>query len=92
MGNIRERRHYIIGEEATLTKVISDDDILMYSRITGDQNPVHINKEYAKGTMYGGKIAQGMLVAGFLSTLLGNSPPRSGFNLYESAAAISCSR
>ena len=78
MGNIQERRHFTIGEEATLTKVITDDDILMYSRITGDLNPVHVNEKYAKGTGFGGRIAQGMLVAGFISSLLGTVLPGPG--------------
>jgi len=73
-----ERSTFTVGEEASITRIISDEDITTYARITGDQNPVHVNEEYAKGTVFGGRIAQGMLVAGFISSLLGTILPGPG--------------
>lgn len=73
-----ERTHFTIGEEATLTKIISDEDIKTFARISGDENPVHVNDEYAKGTMFGGRIAHGILVAGLISAVLGTVLPGPG--------------
>jgi len=75
---MKERTSFIIGEEATLTKLVSDDDIKSFARISGDDNPVHMNDDYAKGTMFGGRIAHGMLVAGLISAVLGTMLPGPG--------------
>ena len=75
---IKERSSFIVGEEATLTRIISDDDIRTFARITGDDNPVHVNDAYGKGTMFKGRIAHGMLVAGLISAVLGTKLPGPG--------------
>jgi 3-hydroxybutyryl-CoA dehydratase len=75
---IKERSSFTVGEEAILTKLVSDDDIKAFARISGDDNPVHINDDYAKGTMFGGRIAHGMLVAGLISAVLGTMLPGPG--------------
>ena len=75
---IKERTSFTIGEEATLTRIISDDDIMTFARISGDDNPVHINDAYAKSTMFKGRIAHGMLVAGLISAVCGTMLPGPG--------------
>ncbi len=75
---IKERNSFTIGEEATLTKLVSDDDIKAFARISGDHNPIHMNEEYAKGTMFGGRIAHGMLAASLISAVLGTRLPGPG--------------
>ena len=73
-----ERTHFTVGEEATFTKIISDEDITTFAKISGDENPVHVNDAYAKGTMFGGRIAHGILVAGLISAVLGTALPGPG--------------
>jgi len=73
-----ERTHFTIGEEATFTKIISDEDITTFAKISGDENPVHVNDAYAKGTMFGGRIAHGILVTGLISAVLGTALPGPG--------------
>ncbi|MGA3209399.1 MAG: MaoC family dehydratase [Syntrophales bacterium] len=75
---IKERTSFTIGEEATRTRIISDDDIMTFARISGDDNPVHMNDDYAKGTMFKGRIAHGMLVAGLISAVCGTMLPGPG--------------
>lgn len=60
-----------IGETASVTKMISEADIVNFAGIIGDFNPIHVNPEYAKNTMFGERIAHGMLTASFISTLVG---------------------
>lgn len=78
MTMIKERTSFTVGEEAILTKLVSDNDIKAFARISGDDNPVHMNDDYAKGTMFGGRIAHGMLVAGLISAVLGTMLPGPG--------------
>jgi len=73
-----ERTHFTVGEEATFTKIISDEDITTFAKISGDENPVHVNDAYAKGTMFGGRIAHGILVTGLISAVLGTVLPGPG--------------
>jgi 3-hydroxybutyryl-CoA dehydratase len=67
-----------IGETASISKMISEADVVNYAGIIGDFNPIHVNPEYAKTTMFGERIAHGMLTASFTSTLVGCLIPGKG--------------
>ncbi len=60
-----------IGLTRSISKTITEADIVNYAGIIGDFNPVHLNAEYAKGTRFKQRIAHGMLTASFFSTLVG---------------------
>lgn len=67
-----------IGEEATFTKTVTETDVYNYAGVTGDFNPAHINESFAKDTMFKGRIAHGMIAAGFISSVLGTKLPGPG--------------
>ncbi|MFA5523391.1 MAG: MaoC family dehydratase [Tissierellales bacterium] len=67
-----------LGDKAFFQKTITETDVYMYAGITGDLNPAHINEEYAKDTMFKGRIAHGMLTAGLVSAVLGMQLPGPG--------------
>ena len=67
-----------IGDSASFTKTVTETDIIMYAGISGDFNPAHINAEAAKDSMFGQRIAHGMLSAGFISNVLGMQLPGPG--------------
>lgn len=67
-----------IGDKAEFSKTISETDIYLYAGVTGDFNPAHINEVYAKETHFKTRIAHGMLMAGFISTVIGNQLPGPG--------------
>jgi acyl dehydratase len=69
---------FIIGEEATIKKVITKEDIKEFSKITGDTNPVHVNEAYASKSFFGKPIAHGMLTASLISAVLGTKVPGPG--------------
>jgi len=75
---MRERNDFAIGEEATLSKTITDADIRAFAQISGDENPLHLDDKYARGTFFGGRIAHGMLVSGLISAVLGTKLPGPG--------------
>ncbi len=67
-----------VGQSAVYARTVTEADILMFAGVSGDFNPVHINEELAASTMFGGRIAHGMLSAGFISTVLGTKLPGPG--------------
>jgi 3-hydroxybutyryl-CoA dehydratase len=67
-----------IGDFDEFSKTISESDIYTFAGITGDLNPAHINEDYAKDTFFKGRIAHGMLLAGFISAVIGMKLPGPG--------------
>lgn len=67
-----------LGDTAEYAKTITEADILMFSAVSGDDNPVHINQEYAEGSMFQTRIAHGMLTASLISTVVGTRLPGNG--------------
>lgn len=67
-----------VGDSASFSKTVSEADIYLYAGITGDMNPAHIDEEYAKKTVFGGRIAHGMLIAGFISAVMAMKLPGPG--------------
>lgn len=67
-----------IGMSAKSTREISEELIKTFSEISGDMNPVHLNEEYAKTTLFKSRIAHGLLVASFISALIANELPGEG--------------
>jgi len=64
-----------VGDKASMSKTVSEYDIYTFAGLTGDFNPVHVNAEFAKTTMFKERIAHGMLSAGFISAVLGTTLP-----------------
>lgn len=67
-----------VGQTASSTKTVSDEDIRRFAEITGDTNPVHLDDAYANTTDFGGRIAHGMLSAGLISAAIGTHLPGPG--------------
>ncbi|SNS24932.1 3-hydroxybutyryl-CoA dehydratase [Anaerovirgula multivorans] len=67
-----------IGDKANFEKTITETDVYLYAGITGDLNPAHINQPAAEKSMFKGRIAHGMLIAGLISTVLGMYLPGPG--------------
>ena len=66
------------GMTASFSKTVTEADIVMYAGVSCDINAVHLNEEYARTTLFGGRIAHGMLTAGFISAVLANKLPGPG--------------
>lgn len=67
-----------VGMKAEVSKTITEADVILFSGISTDTNPVHINDEYAKKTVFGRRIAHGILVSGLISSCLANKLPGPG--------------
>lgn len=66
------------GMSASCAKTVSESDVYTFAGITGDNNPVHVNAEYAAGTMFKERIVHGMFSAGLISAVLGTKLPGPG--------------
>ncbi len=64
-----------VGDKASMTKTVSEHDVYTFAGVTGDFNPMHVNVEFARQTMFKERIAHGMLSAGFISAVLGTALP-----------------
>jgi 3-hydroxybutyryl-CoA dehydratase len=64
-----------VGDAPSFSKTVTESDIVSYAGLTGDFNPIHIDAEYARESMFKERIAHGMLVSGFISTVLGTQLP-----------------
>ena len=67
-----------VGQEASLSTTVSEPDIVAFAEISGDKNPVHIDAQYAAGTMFKERIAHGMLSAAYISAVFGMKLPGPG--------------
>ena len=66
------------GMTAAVSRTVAEADILMFAGVSGDTNPVHMDAEFAASTMFGGRIAHGMLSAAYISTVFGTRLPGPG--------------
>jgi 3-hydroxybutyryl-CoA dehydratase len=67
-----------VGDRCERVFHVSDETIEHFGSASGDRNPVHFDDAYAQGTMFRGRIAHGILTAGFISAVIGNDLPGPG--------------
>ena len=78
-----------VGMRASSTHTITEQDIELFGRATGDMNPVHFDEEYARKTVFRGRVAHGVLTLGFMSAVLGNDLPGNGTIFVSSTTRFS---
>jgi 3-hydroxybutyryl-CoA dehydratase len=67
-----------VGQSVSLSKTVSESDIIAFADVTGDNNPVHLDADYAATTPFKSRIAHGMLSAGYISAVIGTKLPGPG--------------
>lgn len=67
-----------IGQTASYSRQVTENDIRMFAAVSGDVNPVHLDEAFASDTMFGGRIAHGMLTGAFISAALAMKLPGPG--------------
>lgn len=72
-----------IGDKAVITHTITEEDIKQFVSLTGDDNKMHIDKEFAEKTSFKKPVAHGMLSAAFISTIIGTKIPGDGALWYS---------
>lgn len=72
--SILEKLGVDIGYKTTHTKTITEDDVKQFAEVSGDFNPVHMSEEYARKTLFGGRIAHGVIAIGLISAAVAKLP------------------
>ncbi len=75
-----------VGASFSFTRVITMEDVRLFAEVTGDDNPLHVDEEYARGTRFGGAVVHGVMLLGVISKVLGRDFPGPG----SIAVDISC--
>jgi acyl dehydratase len=57
----------VVGRSVSCSKTVSESDVYLFAGITGDLSPNHVDQEFMKSTAYGGRIAHGALLVGYMS-------------------------
>ena len=71
-------RKFQVGDRSTLGKAFTQSEVEAFARISLDDNPVHLDQEYAENTVFGQPIVHGLLVASLFSGLIGGRLPGRG--------------
>ena len=66
------------GLSASLTRTVTEREIALFGEATGDMNPVHFDEEFARKTVFRGRVAHGALLIGYVSAVVGNELPGAG--------------
>jgi len=67
-----------VGDTASYTRRVSQSDIDEFARISGDDNPAHVDRGWAERSRLKGRVAHGLLTAGLISAVLGTELPGPG--------------
>lgn len=67
-----------VGMKASIEKKITLEDVIIFSEVVLDKNPVHLDEKYAEKTIFKKRIVHGMLNAGLISAVIGNKLPGNG--------------
>ena len=80
MSDVKEARleDLEVGQSFTTVNVVSDGDVVKFSEVTGDVNPIHLDDTYAKKSIFGERIAHGMISASYISAIFGTKFPGPG--------------
>lgn len=78
MNWVSEEKKIRIGDKASLARTITEADVVNFSQVSWDHNPVHMNEEYATKTLFKGRIVHGMLGVSLLSAVMGTTLPGPG--------------
>ncbi len=66
------------GLSATTERTVRERDVELFGEATGDMNPVHFDEEFARKTIFRGRVAHGALAIGFISGVIGTKLPGTG--------------
>jgi len=75
-----------IGDSFCIQRTITAEDVRFFADVTGDDNPLHVDAEYAAGTRFGGPIVHGVFLSSLISKVLGRDFPGPG----SIAVSINC--
>lgn len=73
----------VVGQRASYSKTLTEQDVILFAACSGDVNPVHLDKEYAATTPFGEPIGHGMWTGALVSAAIATRLPGPG-SVYRS--------
>lgn len=67
-----------IGQQATLVKTVEERDVQLFAAVSGDNNPVHLDADFAATTLFKERIAHGMFSGALISAAIACNLPGPG--------------
>ena len=67
-----------VGQSASIARTVTERDVELFGEATGDMNPVHFDEEYARKTLFRGRVAHGVITLSYISKVLGMQIPGPG--------------
>ena len=67
-----------VGQKASLTKAFSEEEVMQFANLSTDKNPLHLDKDFGKASIFGQRIVHGALVASLFSGIMGMTLPGKG--------------
>jgi acyl dehydratase len=67
-----------VGQTAQRSREITAHDIMLFTEISGDRNPLHYDEEVAKATRFGGIVVQGGVTSAILNAVVAEDLPGPG--------------
>lgn len=67
-----------VGENASITKAFSQEEVSKFADLSNDHNPIHLDEAVAAESIFGQRVVHGMLVASLFSGLIGEKLPGPG--------------
>ena len=61
-----------LGMSSNFKRIVTEEHINLFSEVSGDKNPLHLDEDFAKKTIFEGRIAHGMLTASHISAAIVN--------------------
>lgn len=73
-----EKNSFYVSQSYSVEQMVSNEIVQEFAKVSGDDNPIHVNESYAKKSIFKGQIAHGMLSAAYISAVLGTKFPGNG--------------
>ena len=73
-----KRDGFFLGESSRFTRTVTADVVDAFARVSTDDNPLHLDDDYAATTRFGKRIAHGMIAASYISAMMGTQFPGHG--------------
>ena len=65
----------VVGDHASFETTITEDQVLAFAKLSGDENPLHVDASYSQGTQFGQRVVHGMYLGALVSRLVGMGLP-----------------
>ena len=67
-----------VGDSASFEKIITNEDVICFANVSGDNNPIHLDEEAGRNSIFGRRVVHGALINSLFSGILGTQLPGNG--------------